>query len=78
MEWPQPKYPGDVLDIGYDGAMALYEEVPPERRVYTLDEIGSMFSALGELPTNEREWKEWAEGHVEHMAAGGYVIGRPA
>lgn len=75
--WPEPDYPGEVVTVGYEEATRLYEEVPPEKRVYTFNEILMMTNALGSLPENEAEWKSWIDGHVEHMAAGGYVIGRP-
>lgn len=77
MNWPEKQYPGDTPDVGYDAAMSLFEEVPPDKRVYTLDEISNMFTALGELPNNEAGWRSWAEEHVEHMATGGYLIGKP-
>jgi hypothetical protein len=79
MSWPQPNYPGGVIDVGHDEATNLLDQVPAGRRLYTLDEIIGMMSALGEAPSDlsEDDVREWCEGHVEHMATGGYVIGRP-
>lgn len=76
-DWPKKMYRGDTPDVGYQQAEQLLEVVPADQRVYTLDEVVGMMSALGELPERESEWKDWCESHVEHMAAGGYVIGRP-
>lgn len=78
-DWPKKMYPGDTPDVGYDEAERLLEVVPADQRVYTLDEVVHMFDALADPPgeMSEHDVREWCEGHVEHMAAGGYVIGRP-
>jgi hypothetical protein len=77
MSWPLPRFPGDVIDVGSGQATEMLEEVPASERLYTLSEVVQMMDALGELPESSVEWTQWCEDHVEHMAAGGYVIGRP-
>lgn len=77
-EWPRKQWPGAVVDVGQEKARALLEQVPADKRVFDFEEVLGMVGALGSLPETQAEWREWLEGHVEHMAAGGYVIGSPA
>jgi hypothetical protein len=65
------------VDVGADEAERLLEEVPAAARVYTFGEVLDMVGNLGALPDGASEWRDWFEGYLEHMAAGGYVIGAP-
>lgn len=66
----------DTHDYGSDVAEQVLDDVPARERLYTFDEVIAMTDALGGLPEDVDEWVEWFEGHVEHMAAGGYIVGR--
>lgn len=74
-DWPQPAYPGDVPDVG-DQAARLYEEFPTDKRVFTVREILEMINSWGRPIEDDIDASD-IDGYVEHMAAGGYVIGRP-
>lgn len=77
MSWPQRSYPGDVPEIGHEQATNLLEEVPAADRLYNVTEIAMFASGTVTDDANESEIMEAVDSWVEHMAAGGYVMGQP-
>lgn len=56
-------------------AEQLLTDVPPEQRLYTLAELTEWFGSMG-YPLEALDGDDFTS-YVEHMAAGGFVIGRP-
>lgn len=75
-EWPEPDYPGATAEVHPDTAQQLLVDVPADQRLYTMAELLEMFGSWG-WPMEDAPDQGDIESYVEHMAAGGYVIGRP-
>lgn len=78
MSWPEPAYPGEgaVAEVDPDVAMQLVTDVPASERLFHMGEVLEMLNSWAR-PIADAVSAADIEGYVEHMAAGGFVIGRP-